>query len=92
MTVSELIKALQALPQDINIQVMTSEGDGPVDIVQVSRGTWGEELAEEQEERLEAEYGDGEIPEDVSLGLTDYDTEHFYQDDETGKIAVLVTW
>jgi hypothetical protein len=92
MTVSELIKALQALPQDMEIQVLDSEEDGPVDIVQVSRGTWGGDLAEEQEERLEAEYGDGEIPEDVSLGLTDYDTEHFYQDDENGKIAVLVTW
>ena len=92
MTVAELIESLKALPQDMKIQVLDSEEDGPVDIVQVSRGTWGGELAEEQEERLEAEYGDGEIPEDVSLGLTDYDTEHFYQDDETGKIAVLVTW
>jgi hypothetical protein len=92
MTVSELIKALQALPQDMKVQVLDSEEGGPVDIVQVSRGTWGGDLAEEQEERLEAEYGDGEIPEDVYSGLTDYDTERFYQEDQTGKIAVLVTW
>jgi len=92
MTVAELIESLKALPQDMQIQVLDSEEDGPVDIVQVSRGTWGGDLAEEQEERLEAEYGEEEIPEDVSLGLTDYDTEHFYQDDQTGKIAVLVTW
>ena len=92
MTVGKLIKALQALPQDMEIQVLDSEEGGPIDIVQVSRGTWGGDLAEEQEERLEAEYGDGEIPEDVSLGLTDYDTEHFYQDDDNGKVAVLVTW
>ena len=92
MTVAELIESLKALPQDMQIQVLDSEEDGPVDIVQVSRGTWGGDLAEEQEERLEAEYGDNEIPEDVVDGLTDYDTERFYQDDENGKIAVLVTW
>jgi hypothetical protein len=92
MTVAELIESLKALPQDMEIQVMTSEGEGPNDIVQVSRGTWGEDLAEEQEARLEAEFGDSEIPEDVYRGLTDYDTERFYQEDQTGKIAVLVTW
>ncbi len=92
MTVAELIKELQALPQDIQIMMLDSERESPVEIVQVSRGTWGLDLADEQDERLEAEYGDNEIPEDVSLGLTDYDTERFYQDDEKGKIAVLVTW
>ncbi len=92
MTVAELIKELQALPQDIQIMMLDSDRESPVEIIQVSRGTWGLDLADEQDERLEAEYGDNEIPEDVSLGLTDYDTEHFYQDDENGKIAVLVTW
>ena len=92
MTVAELIKELQALPQDIQIMMLDSDRESPVEIIQVSRGTWGLDLADEQDERLEAEYGDNEIPEDVSLGLTDYDTEHFYQDDEKGKIAVLVTW
>ena len=92
MTVAELIESLKALPQDMKIQVLDSDQEGPVDIIQVSRGTWGGELAEEQEERLEAEYGDNEIPEDVVDGLTDYDTERFYQDDENGKIVVLVTW
>ena len=92
MTVAELIESLKALPQDMQIQVLDSEEDGPVDIVQVSRGTWGGDLAEEQQDRLDAEYGDDVYPEDVSLGLTDYDTEHFYQDNQAGKIAVLVTW
>jgi len=95
MTVGELIKELQALPQDMEIQVLDSDEGGPVEIVQVSRvsrGTWGLDLADEQDERLEAEYGDEEIPQHVVDGLTDYDTERFYQDDETGKIAVLVTW
>jgi len=92
MTVAELIKELQALPQDIQIMMLDSERESPVEIIQVSRGTWGLDLADEQDERLEAEYGDNEIPEDVVDGLTDYDTEHFYQDDEKGKIAVLVTW
>jgi len=92
MTVAELIKELQALPQDIQIMMLDSERESPVEIVQVSRGTWGLDLADEQDERLEAEYGDNEIPEDVVDGLTDYDTERFYQDDEKGKIVVLVTW
>ena len=92
MTVAELIESLKALPQDMQIMMLDSDRESPAEIVQVSRGTWGSDLAEEQEERLEAEYGDDVYPEDVSLGLTDYDTEHFYQDDETGKIAVLVTW
>jgi hypothetical protein len=92
MTVAELIEELKALPQDMEVMMLDSDRESPVEIIQVSRGTWGGDLAEAQEERLEAEYGDGEIPEDVSLGLTDYDTEHFYQDDENGKIVVLVTW
>jgi hypothetical protein len=86
MTVSELIKALQALPQDINIQVMTSEGDGPSDIVQVSRGTWSSDIdpedIDEDDEDLEEGFESMIDPEDAE----------FVQDDETGKIAVLVTW
>ena len=92
MTVSELIKALQDLPQDMEVMMLDSDRESPVDIIQVSRGTWGLDLANEQDERLEAEYGDEEIPDSVVDGLTDYDTEKFYQDDENGKIVVLVTW
>ena len=92
MTVAELIESLKGLPQDMQIMMLDSERESPVDIVQVSRGTWGLDLADEQDERLEAEYGDEEIPEHVVDGLTDYDTERFYQDDENGKIVVLVTW
>ena len=77
----QLIKALQALPQDINIQVMTSEGEGPNDIVQVSRGTWSNDINPEDIDEDDAieDYQNDEEPE-------------FIQDDETGKIAVLVTW
>ena len=81
MTVAELIKELQALPQDINGQVMTSEGEGPNDIVQVSRGTWSNDVEPEDldaDEDIE-DYRDDEEPE-------------FVQDDASGKIAVLVTW
>ncbi len=92
MTVSELIESLKALPQDMEVMMLDSDRESPVEIIQVSRGTWGLDLADEQDERLVAEYGDEEIPEDVVQGLTDYDTEHFYQDDENGKIVVLVTW
>lgn len=81
MTVSELIKALQALPQDINVQVMTSEGEGPNDIIQVSRGTWSNDIDPQDIDEDDAieDYRDDEEPE-------------FIQDDNTGKIAVLVTW
>ena len=41
MTVAELIKALQDLPQDMQIMVMDSDRESPIDIVQVSRGSWG---------------------------------------------------
>ncbi len=82
MTVSELIKALQALPQDMEIQVMTSEGDGPNDIVQVSRGSWGYPVDIDT-----SELHDDEIAEEY----WEQDQE-FLQDDENGQIAVLVTW
>jgi hypothetical protein len=81
MTVAELIESLKALPQDINVQVMTSEGEGPNDIVQVSRGTWSNDVEPEDldaDEDIE-DYRDDEEPE-------------FVQDDASGKIAVLVTW
>ena len=86
MTVSELIKALQALPQDINIQVMTSEGDGPNDIVQVSRGTWSNDV-----ESADLDEDDADLEEGFE-SMIDPEEPEFIQDDETGKIAVLVTW
>jgi hypothetical protein len=86
MTVSELIKALQALPQDINIQVMTSEGEGPNDIVQVSRGTWSNDV-----ESADLDEDDADLEEGFESMIDPEDAE-FVQDDETGKIAVLVTW
>ena len=92
MTVAELIESLKALPQDMEVMMLDSDRESPVEIIQVSRGTWGLDLADEQDERLEAEYGDEEIPQHVVDGLTDYDTERFYQDDDNGKIVVLVTW
>ncbi len=92
MTVGELKALLAGLSEDMEVMILDSDRESPVEIIQVSRGTWGLDLAMEQDDRLDAEYGDNEIPEDVSLGLTDYDTERFYQDDEKGKIAVLVTW
>ena len=75
MTVAELIKSLQTLPQDIQIMVLDSEREAPVEIVQVSRGSWGEQLDEDEDFDLD-DMGNGE----------------FIQDDENGKIAVLVTW
>ena len=75
MTVAELIKELQALPQDLQIMMLDSEREAPVEIVQVSRGSWGEQLDEDEDFDLD-DMGNGE----------------FIQDDENGKIAVLVTW
>ena len=77
MTVAELIESLKALPQDMKIQVMTSEGEGPNDIVQVSRGSWGEQLEDD---------------EDIEDGFESMIDGEFHQDDENGDIAVLVVW
>ena len=75
MTVAELIKELQALPQDIPVMMLDSDRESPVEIVQVSRGSWGEQLDEDEDFDLD-DMGNGE----------------FIQDDEHGKIAVLVVW
>jgi hypothetical protein len=80
MTVGELIKELQALPQDMEIMVISGEyHQDPVDITDitvVSRGRWtagGLDLV------------DGDY--------VDFDDENrFVQDDEGGTVAVLVTW
>ena len=79
MTVAELIKELQALPQDLQIMMLDSEREAPVEIVQVSRGSW---LAELDEEDLEEGFEPFIDPEEAE----------FIQDDENGNIAVLVTW
>lgn len=79
MTVAELIKELQTLPQDIQIMMLDSEREAPVEIVQVSRGSWGGPLE------------DDEDIEDGGSWCSMIDGE-FHQDDENGNIAVLVTW
>ena len=77
MTVAELIKELQALPQDIQIMMLDSERESPVEIVQVSRGSWGGPLEDD---------------EDIEDGFESMIDGEFNQDDENGDIAVLVTW
>ena len=79
MTVSELIKALQALPQDMKVQVLDSEEGGPVDIVQVSRGTWSDDTSDLSDDELDDWEPSDKEPE-------------FNQNEENGKLAVLVTW
>jgi len=86
MTVAELIESLKDLPQDMQIQVMTSEGEGPNDIVQVSRGTWSNDV-----ESADLDEDDADLEEGFESMIDPEDAE-FIQDDETGKIAVLVTW
>ena len=82
MTVSELIESLKALPPDMKSQVLTSEEGSPVDIVQLSRGSWGYpveiDTAELDEDDIAEKYWEAD--------------EEFRQDDKNGKIAVLVTW
>ena len=77
MTVAELIKELQALPQDIQVMMLDSDRESPVEIVQVSRGSWGEQLEDD---------------EDIEDGFESMIDGEFHQDDENGDIAVLVTW
>jgi len=83
MTASELIEELKKLPADMEIMVISGEyHQDPVDIVTVSRGSWGYPV-----EIDTSELHDDEIAEEY----WEQDQE-FLQDDETGKIAVLVTW
>jgi len=77
MTVAELIKELQALPQDIQVMMLDSERESPVEIVQVSRGSWVSEFDDEPDDGFEMAFNEGD---------------EFVQDDENGEIAVLVTW
>jgi len=79
MTVSELIKELQALPQDIQVMMLDSDRESPVEIVQVSRGTWSDDTSDLTDDELD------------DWEPSDEDAE-FIQDDENGKIAVLVVW
>ena len=79
MTVSELITKLQDLPGDMQIQVMTAEGNGPDDIMGISRGSW---TGETEDEDIEDGFESMIDPEDAE----------FVQDEENGKIAVLVVW
>ena len=79
MTVAELIKELQALPQDIQVMMLDSDRESPVEIVQVSRGTWSDDTSDLTDDEL-----DDWEPSD--------DEPEFNQDDENGKIAVLVVW
>ena len=79
MTVSELIKELQALPQDIQVMMLDSDRESPVEIVQVSRGTWSDDTSDLSDDELDNWEPSDEEPEVI-------------QDDENGKIAVLVVW
>jgi hypothetical protein len=82
MTVGELKTLLAALPDDMKVQVLNSEEGGPVDIVQLSRGSWGYpveiDTSDLHDDDIAEEYWEQE--------------QEFLQDDDNGKIAVLVTW
>lgn len=82
MTVGELKALLATLPDSMQISVLDSEREAPVDIVQLSRGSWGYPVDIDT-----SELHDDEIAEEY----WEQDQE-FLQDDENGKIAVLVTW
>jgi hypothetical protein len=67
MTVAELIKELQALPQDIQIMMLDSDRESPVEIVQVSRGSWGEQLEDDEDFDLD-DMNNGEFNQDDENG------------------------
>ena len=92
MTVAELIESLKTLPQDMEVMMLDSDRESPVEIIQVSRGTWGIARMEAREAELEEKYGNDDVPEEVLASLEPIDEDLFYQDDENGEIAVLVTW
>jgi len=49
MTVGELIKELQALPQDMEIMVINEDRQDPIDIVTISRGSWTDDAIDEDD-------------------------------------------
>jgi len=82
MTVGELKALLENLPDGMQISVLDKERESPIDIVQLSRGSWGYPV-----EIDTTNLHDDEIAEEY----WEQDQE-FLQDDDNGKIAVLVTW
>ena len=89
MTVAELIESLKALPQDMQIMMLDSDRESPVEIVQVSRGSWGETLNERMVASMEE---DGASEDTIDNFDEYYDDEEFVQNDHDGEIVVLVTW
>lgn len=67
MTVAELIESLKALPQDIQIMMLDSDRESPVEIVQVSRGSWGERLEDDEDFDLD-DMGNGKFIQDDENG------------------------
>ena len=57
--------------------MLDSDRESPVEIVQVSRGSWGGPLEDD---------------EDIEDGFESMIDGEFNQDDENGDIAVLVVW
>jgi hypothetical protein len=82
MTVGELKALLATLPDDMKVQVLDSERGDPEDIVQLSRGSWGYPVEIDTA---------GLHDDDIAEEYWEQDQE-FLQDDENGKIAVLVIW
>ena len=89
MTVAELIESLKTLPQDMQIMMLDSERESPVEIVQVSRGSWGETL---NERMIASMKEDGASEDEIDNFDEYYADEEFVQNDHDGEIAVLVTW
>lgn len=77
MTVGQLIAKLAALPEDMEVQVITEYRQDPVDIVTLARGSWSDDLSDDED--IPDDWDPEEEPE-------------FVQDHEGGKVAVIVTW
>jgi len=82
MTVGELKALLATLPDDMKIQVLDSDEGDPVDIIQLSRGSWGYPVEIDTTNLHD---------DDIAEEYWEQDQE-FLQDDDNGKVAVLVTW
>ncbi len=67
MIVAELIKELQALPQDIQVMMLDSDRESPVEIIQVSRGSWGEQIEDDEDFDLD-DMNSGEFIQDDENG------------------------
>ena len=87
MTVGQLIAKLAALPEDMEIQVITEYRQDPVDIVTLTRGSWSDDTSDDDDLDDEDVGSD-----DGGSWCSMIDEEPEFVEKDNGNVAVIVTW